>query len=171
LHVAAVADASPNIHRQPVALVNGTAPSGGAGVNGVALTSRSYSRWSERARCCWLSGRSAVRTVVCVTNGIYLPHVREKREKMDHPQTPTSLAGYIRATIDWNPAKDFDLDLARITGRFPDTTEADFDHALTRVAAELRQAGRRASDQTLLDQADAFDDLTPEWVERLRGRA
>jgi hypothetical protein len=80
---------------------------------------------------------------------------------------PTSLASYIRESIDWNPEKDFDLDLDRITARFPDVTEADLDHALTRVAAVLRLGGRRSGDQALLDQADAFDDMTPVWVERL----
>jgi hypothetical protein len=82
-------------------------------------------------------------------------------------EAPTSLAEYIRTTIVWDPQTDFDLDIGRIVARFPDVIEADLDHALTRVAAELRQAGQRTSDQTLLDQADAFDNMTPVWLARL----
>jgi hypothetical protein len=82
-----------------------------------------------------------------------------------------SLAAHIRASIDWDHARDFDLDLDQVIVRFPDITEADFEHALTTVATELREAGRRIPDQALLDQADAFDELTDEWVERLRSRA
>jgi hypothetical protein len=84
---------------------------------------------------------------------------------------PISLATYIKGSIDWDHAKDFDLDLDRIIVRFPDITEVDFEHALTRVASDLREAGRRHADQALLDQADAFDEMTSEWVERLRSRA
>jgi hypothetical protein len=38
---------------------------------------------------------------------------------------PSSLAAYIRASIGWNPATDFDLDFDRIIARFPDTTEVN----------------------------------------------
>jgi hypothetical protein len=83
---------------------------------------------------------------------------------------PISLAAFIKASIDWDHARDFDLDLDRIVARFPDITEVDFEHALTTVAAELRGDGRRLADQALLDKADAFDEMTHEWVERLRAR-
>jgi hypothetical protein len=86
-------------------------------------------------------------------------------------EAPTSLAEYIRSTIIWDPATDFDFDLGWIVASFPAVTADDLDHALTRVAADLRRAGHRSGDQTLLDQADAFDDMTPVWIERLRGLA
>ena len=83
-----------------------------------------------------------------------------------------SLATHIRDLIDWDYALDFDLDFDQIVLQFPDASEADFEHALMRVATELREAGRRIPDQVLLDQADAFDELVEEWIgRRLRSRS
>ena len=85
-----------------------------------------------------------------------------------------SLATHIRDSIDWDYALDLDLDLdfVQIVLQFPDVTEVDFEHALLRVATQLREAGRRIPDQVLLDQADAFDELVEEWIGgRLRSRS
>jgi hypothetical protein len=90
---------------------------------------------------------------------------------MPEAPMPISLAAYIKSLIDWDQARNFDLAFEQIVVAFPDITEEDLGHALTTVAAELRENGRRNADQTLLDQADAFDELTVEWIEQLRSRA
>jgi hypothetical protein len=79
---------------------------------------------------------------------------------------PVSLAAYIKDSIDRDEGKDFDLDIDQIIRGFPDMTEADFELALTTVAAELRGDGLR-----LIRQAEALDGTKHEWVERLRSRA
>ena len=79
---------------------------------------------------------------------------------------PISLTAYIKELIDSDHATEFDLDIDQVIASFPDMTEADFELALTTVAAELRGDGLR-----MLRQADAFDDMKHEWVERLRSRS
>ena len=88
---------------------------------------------------------------------------------MANAPMPISLAAYIKDTIDWD--HDFDLDLEQIVAHFPNLTDADLEHALTTVAAKLREVGQLNTDQALLNHADAFDDMRHEWIERFRARA
>ena len=60
---------------------------------------------------------------------------------MPEAPMPVALAAYIKASIDRDHARDFDLDVDQIVVAFPDVTEVDFEHALTTVAAELRGDG------------------------------
>jgi hypothetical protein len=82
---------------------------------------------------------------------------------------PLSLAAYIRSAIRWDPAGEFDLGMGDVLARFPDASKAEFERALLRTAFDLRTDGRRSGDQALLDQADAFDKLTDDWLDRLGG--
>jgi hypothetical protein len=82
---------------------------------------------------------------------------------MAEATTLTPLATHIMTLIDWDAECDFDLDLDQVLEAFPDVTEVEFERALLRIATELRANGQR-----LLDQADAFDEMTSEWVERFR---
>jgi hypothetical protein len=84
-------------------------------------------------------------------------------------ESPTSLAAYIRASIKWDPAAEFDLDMGDVLARFPDATKSQFERAMLRVAFDLRADGRRLRDQALLDQADALDERIDEWLGRLGG--
>ena len=90
--------------------------------------------------------------------------VKRKEDEMSEAPMSISLPAYIRALIDH--ATEFDLDLDQIVASFPNMAEADFELALTTVAAELRVDGLR-----ILRQADAFDGMKHEWVERLRSRS
>ena len=54
-----------------------------------------------------------------------------------------SLAAYIKESIDWDYAREFDLDIDQIIMGFPDMTEADFEHALATVR---RPSWGRAAD-------------------------
>jgi hypothetical protein len=49
---------------------------------------------------------------------------------MPEAPMPIALAAFIKASIDWDHARDFDIDLDQIVARFPDITEVDFEHAL-----------------------------------------
>ena len=88
---------------------------------------------------------------------------------MDDEAPAARLLAYIRSAIRWGPAGEFDLDLGDVLEHFPDATKLELERALLRTAFDLRADGRRLGDQALLDQADAFDKLTDEWLDRLGG--
>ena len=97
------------------------------------------------------------------------PRCLPENESPMAEEPPTSLAAYIKTSIQCDPASEFDLDLGDVLARFPDSTKAEFERALLRTAFDLRIDGRRLGDQKLLDQADALDKLIDAWLDRLGG--